>query len=99
MKTPTFPTHLLPLKSDPQIKGVSAAVVVELQSYVDQARVQGMNQINDLVYYNSSDDDEDDDDTFHDTIQVEDVMKDTNDDDASIYGQPINNEFLPSVGQ
>ena len=37
-----------------------------------------MNQIGDLVYYDSNsddDDDENDDDTFHDTIQVEAVIK------------------------
>ena len=94
MKTPSFPTHLLPSpKSDPQIKGVPAAVAAELQSYVDQARVHGMQQIDDLVYYdsNSDEDDEDDDDTFHDAIQVEDVIEDTNDDDATTYGEQINN--------
>ena len=37
MKTSTFPTHPLPPKSDPQIKGVPAAVAAELQAYVDQA--------------------------------------------------------------
>ena len=41
MKTSTFPTHLLPPKSDPPIEGVSAAVATEFKSYVDQARVQG----------------------------------------------------------
>ena len=101
MKAPSFPTHLLPSpKRDSQIKGVPAAVAVELQSYVDQAQVQGTQQIDNCVYYNSnSDDDEDDNDTFHDVIQVEDVIEDTNNDDANIYGEPINNEFLPPAGQ
>ena len=27
------------------------------------------------------------------------MIKDTNDDDATIYGELINNEFLPPVGQ
>ena len=100
MKTPTFPTHLLPPKSDPRIKGVPSVVATELQFYVDQAQVQGMQQIDDLVYYDSnSDDDEYDDDTFHDVIQVKNIIEDTNDDDAIIYREPINNEFLPPVGQ
>ena len=100
MKTPTFPTHLLPPKSDPQIKGVLAVIAAELQSYVDQTQVQGMQQINDLVYYDSnSDDDEDGGDTLYDVIQVENVIEDTNDNDATIYGEPIKNEFLPPVGQ
>ena len=46
-----------------------------------------------------NEDDEDDDDTFHDAIQVEDVIEDTNDDDANTYGDPINNEFIAPVGQ
>ena len=51
-----------------------------------------MQQIDDLVYYNSNsdEDEEDDHDTFHDAIQVEDVIEDTNDDDAIIYGESIN---------
>ena len=102
-KTPSFLTHLLPSKSDPQIKGVPTAVGVELQAYVDQARVRGMEQIDDLVYYDSNSDASAsaaaDDGTFHDTIQVEDVIEDTNDEDATFYGEPINNEFLPPFGQ
>ena len=27
------------------------------------------------------------------------MIEDINDDDATIYGEPINNEFLPPVGQ
>ena len=61
-----------------------------------------MEQIDDLVYYDSNsdvdDDDEDDDNTFHDAIQVEDVIEDTNDDDVTTYGEPINNEFIAPVG-
>ena len=38
-------------------------------------------------------------DTLHDAIQVEDVIEDTNDDDASIYVEPINNESVAPVGQ
>ena len=60
------------------------------------------NKKNDLVYYKSNSDDdydEDDDDTFHDAIQVEDVIEDTNDDDVTIYREPINNEFIAPVGQ
>ena len=60
-----------------------------------------MQQIGDLVYYdsNSDDDNENDDDTFHDTIQVEDVIEETNDDYDNISGEPINNDFLQPVGQ
>ena len=43
MKSPSIPTHLLPSpKSDSQIKGVSTAVAVELEAYVNQAQVRGM---------------------------------------------------------
>ena len=73
MKYSTFSTHLLPPKSDPPIERVPAVVALELQSYIDQARVKGMQQIDDLVYYNSNsdgEDDNDDDDTFYDAIQV-----------------------------
>ena len=76
-------------------------VAAEFQSYADQAQVHGMQQIDDLIYYdsNSDGDDENDDDTFHGAIQVEDAIKDTNDDDATIYGDPMNNEFIAPVGQ
>ena len=61
-----------------------------------------MEQIDDSVYYDSNsdadDDDEDDDNTFQDTIQVENIVDDTNDDDATIYGEQINNEFIVPVG-
>ena len=30
--------------------------------------------------------------------QVEDVIDDTDDDDATIYGEPINNDFIAPVG-
>ena len=83
----------------PQSKEGPTAVAVELQAYVDQARVQGMEQIDDLVYYHSSNNDDDDDDTFHDAIQVKDFIEDTNDDEATIYGEPINNESLAQIGQ
>ena len=70
MKTSTFPTHLLPPKSDLPIEGVPVADVAELQSYLDQAQVQGMQQIDDLVYYDSNNDgdNDDNDNTFHDAI-------------------------------
>ena len=42
MKTPTLPTHLILSKSDQQLKRVPVAVETELQYYIDQARVQGM---------------------------------------------------------
>ena len=103
MKTPIFPTYLLPSKSDPLIEGVPTAIVAELQPYADHIRVQGMEHIDDVVYYDSNSDGDndnvDDDDTFHDAIQVEDVIEDSNDDDDIINGEPINNEFLPPVGQ
>ena len=61
-----------------------------------------MEQIDDSVYYDSNseadDNDEDDDNTFQDAIQVKDVIDDTNDDDATIYGEPINNDFIALVG-
>ena len=101
-KAPSFPSYLLP-KSDSLIKGVPTAVAAELQSYLDRAQVQGMEQIGDLVYCDSNseadDDDEDDDDTFHDVIQVKDAIENTNDNEATIYGEPVNNEFIAPVGQ
>ena len=88
MKVPSFPTHLLPSpKSNSQIKGVPTTVASELQAYVNQAQVRGMQQIGDLVYYDRNSDDggsEEDNDTFHDTVQVEDVIEETNDDDNNI---------------
>ena len=64
-------------------------LVMELQAQVNQARVQGMQQIGDLVYYDNNSDDgsEDDDDTVHDTIQVEDVIEETNDADDNIINR------------
>ena len=48
----------------------TAAVAPELNTYVDQSGARGMQQIDDLVYYdsNSDDDNEDNGDTFHDSI-------------------------------
>jgi len=101
----SIPDHLLQ-KNDP-IEGVPSAVAKELQSLLDQARVHGMEQIDDSVYYDSNgeaeDDDEDDDNTFQDAIQVEDVIDDTDDDDDDddefvIYGETINNDFTVPVG-
>ena len=101
-KVPSLSTHLLP-KSDSPIKRVPTAVVRELQSYLDRTRVQGMEQIGDLVYYDSNsesdDDNQGDEDTFHDVTQVEDVIEDANDDEATIYGKPVNNEFIASMGK
>ena len=60
-----------------------------------------MEQIDDSVYYDSNsepDDDDEDDNTFQDAIQVEDVIDDTKDDDAAIYGETINNDFIVPVG-
>ena len=61
-----------------------------------------MEQINDYVYYDSNsevdDDDENDNHTFQDAIQVEDVIDGTDDDDATIYGETINNDFVAPVG-
>ena len=69
----------------------------------ERARMHGMAQIDGVVYYNSndeeSDNNEDEDSTFHDTIQVESVIYDTNDnDDEPINGETINNDFNPSTG-
>ena len=61
-----------------------------------------MGQIDDSVYQDSNskidDDDEDDDNTFQDAIQVEDVIEDTDDDDPTTYAEPIDNDFIASVG-
>ena len=70
-----------------------------------------MQQIDDLVYYDSNsnddndddddddndNDEEDEDDTSHDAIQIEEVIEEAND-DANIYREPINNDFLPLFG-
>ena len=75
-----------------------------MKAIFDRARVHGMEQIDSLVYYNSNgeeaDDDEDDDSAFHDTIQVESVSYDIdNDDDQPISdGETINNDFNTPVG-
>ena len=70
-KVTSFSTHLLQ-KNDPPIEGVPTAVAKELQFFLDQARVRGMEQIDDSVYYdsnsNTDDNDEDDDNTFQDAI-------------------------------
>ena len=88
-KVPSFSTHLLQ-KNDPPIKGFPTTVAKELQSFLDQTQVKGMEQIDDSVQYDSNneadDDDEEDDDTLQDAIQVEDVIEDTDDDDTTIYG-------------
>ena len=100
-KVSSFPTHLLP-KNDPPIKGVPAAVAKRLQSFLDRAQVQGMEQIDDYVYYDSNsesdNDDEDNDHTFQDAIQVEDVIDGTDNDKATIYRETINNDFIAPVG-
>ena len=61
-----------------------------------------MEQINDSVYYDSNsdadDNDGDVDNTFQDVIQIEDVIEDTEDDGAVIYGKTINNDFMVLVG-
>ena len=61
-----------------------------------------MEKLDDSVYYDSNsetdDDDEDDDNTFQDAIQVEDIIDDTEDDDAAIYGETINNDFIVPGG-
>ena len=68
-----------------------------------------MEQVDDLVYYDSNSDTaattataaaaaaDVDDDTFRDATQVEDVIEDNNDDEATIYGEPVNNEFIAQV--
>ena len=97
-KVPGFPMHLLPSPSEPasrydsQIREVPTAVACELKAYVDRARVRGMQQIDDLVYYgsNSDDDNEDNGDTFHDSIQVEDMIDETYNDNDDVNGKPIN---------
>ena len=75
-----------------------------MQPFLDQAPVQGMEQIDDSVYCDSNseadDNDKDDDNTFQDAIQVEDVIDSTDDDDddTTIYGEPINNDFIAPIG-
>ena len=100
-KIPSFPIHLLQ-KNDPPIEGVPTAVSKELQSFLDQAQFQGMEQIDDSIYYDSNseanDYDEDDDNTFQDAIQVEDIIDDTDDDHNTIYGEQINNDFIAPIG-
>ena len=75
-KLPSFPTHFPLSPSEPasrydsRIRGVSTAIASELEAYVNQAQFQGMQQIDDLLYYdsNSDNDNEDNGDTFHDSI-------------------------------
>ena len=92
------------LPKNGSIEGVSSAVEEELQSLLDQARVNSMEQIDGSVYYDSNgedaDDDEDDDSTFQDAIQVEDAIYDTDDevDELVSYGETINNDFILPVG-
>ena len=61
-----------------------------------------MEQIDDSVYYDcnskADNDVEDDHNIFQYAIQVEDVIDDTNDDDATIYREPINNNFIVPLG-
>ena len=69
----------------------------------EHARIHEMAPIDGEVFYdsnnNGSDEDEDEDDTFHDTIQVESAIYDTYDNDnESIYGETINNDFNPPTG-
>ena len=71
----------------------------------DRARIHGMAQIDGEVFYDSNDDssheneDDDDDGAFHDTIQVESAIYDTNDvDNEPIHGETINNDFNPPTG-
>ena len=74
-----------------------------MKAMFERARIHGMAQIDGVVYYDSNDeeseDDEDDDSTFHDTIQVESAIYDTNnDDDEPIHGETINNDFNRPTG-
>ena len=69
----------------------------------ERARIHGMAQIDGVVYYDSNDEesevDEDDDSTFHNTIQVENAIYDTNIDDGEpIHGETINNDFNRPTG-
>ena len=98
-------SNTLTIKKYQPTKGVPTAVAKELQPFLDQEQVQGMEQTDDSVYYDSNseadkdDEDEDNDNTFQDAIQVEDVIEDTDDDcDATTYGEPINNDFVAPAG-
>ena len=73
-----------------------------LHTLVNEARVWGMTQIDNLVYYDSNSDKDDEDDTFHNSIQGEvgeDFDGETNDTAHEVYGKSINNEFLYPVDQ
>ena len=52
-----------------------------------------MQQINDLVYYDSKSDNDnkDNEDTFHDSIQVEDMIDATYNDNGNVNRKPTNN--------
>ena len=54
--------------------------------------VRGMQQIDDLVYYDSNinNDNKDNGDTFRDATKIEDAIEDTYDDDTNAHGKPIN---------
>ena len=105
-KPPTSPTHLLPIKHDPRIVGIPAAVKREFQAYLEQAHVETTSS--------NGDDNDDDNNT---TVQVEDVFDASNSSEsppakpsASLsesfdfdvnndYGELVNNEFLPPFDQ
>ena len=69
---------------------------------VNQAQTRGMEQINNLVYYDSNSDEDDEDNISHDNIQgkadceFDRAIDDTTND---VHGEPINNKFLHPVGQ
>ena len=79
-------------RNDSRIRRIpTAAVAPELNACVDQLRARDMQQINDLVYYDSNSDDEDNRDTFHASIQIEDMIDDTYNDNDDVNRKPINN--------
>ena len=93
----SFPDHLL------EKKEVPTDIKREMKAMFERAQIHGMAQIDGMVYYDSNDEDPDDDvnddSTFHDTIQVESTIYDTDDDDNEpIHGKTINNNFNPSTG-
>ena len=93
----SFPDHLL------EKEEVPTDIRREMKAMFEQARIHGMAQIDGVVYYDSNDEETDgngdNDSTFHDTIQVESAIYDTDDDDDEpINGETINNGFNPPTG-
>ena len=74
-----------------------------MQSLLDPAWVHDMEQTTVSIYYDSNSETDDNDDkndsTFQDAIQVENDIDDTEDGDATIYWETINNDFIVPIGK